>query len=86
MSTPNKSGSPSKRARNDGTGSQTPNRDPITPSRRTRSGSQQTPSQRTPNRNRKFPFRSFPLHLKYGFQFNDQKLSIKINRDSTTRF
>lgn len=52
MSTPN--GTPSKRSRNEGSGSQTPNRDPITPSRRTRSGSQQTPSQRTPNRNRKF--------------------------------
>lgn len=52
MSTPNKNGTPSKRTRNDGTGSQTPSRDPITPSRRTRAGSQQTPS-RTPNRNRK---------------------------------
>lgn len=52
MSTPNGSGTPSKRARNESSGSQTPNRDPITPSRRTRSGSQQTPS-RTPNRNRK---------------------------------
>lgn len=54
MSTPSKNVTPSKRARNDGSGSQTPNRDPITPSRRTRSGSQQTPSQRTPNRSRKF--------------------------------
>lgn len=53
MSTPNKNVTPSKRARNEGSGSQTPNRDPITPSRRTRSGSQQTPSQRTPNRSRK---------------------------------
>lgn len=55
MSTPNENGTPSKRARNEGSGSQTPSRDPITPSRRTRAGSQQTPSQqRTPNRNRKF--------------------------------
>lgn len=56
MSGRNDNGTPSKRARNGSTGSQTPSRDPITPSRRTRSGSQQTPSQqhlRTPNRNRK---------------------------------
>lgn len=62
MSTPNENGTPSKRARNESSGSQqqTPGREPITPSRRTRSGSQQTPSQqhmRTPNRNRKFHIR-----------------------------
>lgn len=52
MSTPNdNNGTPSKRARNEESSSQP--RDPITPSRRTRSGSQQTPSQqtRTPSRN-----------------------------------
>lgn len=62
MSTPNENGTPSKRARNGSSGSQTPGREPITPSRRTRSGSQQTPSQqhlRTPNRNRKFKFQCF---------------------------
>lgn len=54
MSTPNESANtPSKRSRNDETDSQPQNRDPITPSRRTRTGSQQTPSQqRTPSRNR----------------------------------
>lgn len=54
MSTPN--GTPSKRARNENAGPQTPQNDPITPSRRTRAGSQQTPSQqnlRTPSRSRK---------------------------------
>lgn len=52
MSTPN--GTPSKRARNENAGSQTPQpNDPITPSRRTRAGSQQTPS-RTPSRSRKY--------------------------------
>lgn len=55
MSTPN--GTPSKRARTENAGPQTPQQnDPITPSRRTRSGSQQTPSQqhlRTPSRSRK---------------------------------
>lgn len=56
MSTPN--GTPSKRARNENAGPQTPQQnDPITPSRRsTRTGSQQTPSQqhmRTPSRSRK---------------------------------
>lgn len=56
MSTPNENGTPSKRSRGESSGSQTPNRDPITPSRRTRSGSQQTPSQRTPSRSRKFFF------------------------------
>lgn len=58
MSTPNKNGTPSKRSRlNDESGSQTPNRDPVTPSRRPRAPSQQTPSSqqlRTPNRNRKY--------------------------------
>lgn len=58
MSTPN--GTPSKRARNENAGPQTPQQnDPITPSRRTRSGSQQTPSQqRTPSRSRKYSFSS----------------------------
>lgn len=58
MSTPN--GTPSKRARNENAGPQTPQQnDPITPSRRTRAGSQQTPSQqRTPSRSRKYSFSS----------------------------
>lgn len=56
MSTPN--GTPSKRARNENAGPQTPQQnDPITPSRRTRAGSQQTPS-RTPSRSRKCSFSS----------------------------
>lgn len=52
MSTPNENGTPSKRARNDE--AQTPNRNPITPSRRSRSGSQQQTPLRTPNRNRMY--------------------------------
>lgn len=67
MSTPNESGTPSKRARNDE--AQTPNRNPITPSRRARSVSQQTPS-RTPNRNRMFNL-GINLIILYLIQLNN---------------